>query len=119
MSYTLVHKQTDKFFNLQVHSLEVFNLGINPKVYKTYEDAEEDLLKLDMYKKRELEICSNSQYGLRDHGQPRWYKDRDSMKLTNKQEAKLKWYENTLVLLEKRIEFCENLKSEDIKVLEI
>jgi len=94
MSYIIKHAKTGKYFNIKPFGLDVFNIGINPKVYPTEDAAIQDLLLFPALKSKQLQTNYNTFRGLVDHGKPIWYEERKTKKLTKKQQEKLEWYEN-------------------------
>ena len=117
MSYVLLYVPKTQYFHLK-RGLDVFNLGINPKIYREKRDAELDLEKLEMYKASQWNCCYNADEGLRIFGKPRWYDERHTKKLTKRQQAKLDWYENAIAINEAKMKFVEDLKLEDIQIVE-
>jgi hypothetical protein len=118
MKYIIKHKQTGKYFNMSSRGMDSFNLGINPKIYTNEVFLKKDLESFHTLKTRQLQIYSNTEYGLDIHGKPSWYEDRHTKKLTEKQKQKLEWFETAHRINKENIVFMQNLQFEDLVVEE-
>jgi hypothetical protein len=118
MKYIIKHKQTNRYFNIRYYGIDLFNIGLNPKIYPNESLAKKDLELFHSLKGRQLQVYSNAEYGLNDHGKPSWYDQRNSKKLTEKQKQKLEWYERAHENNRKNIEFILNMKISDIFIEE-
>lgn len=116
MSYALKYLPTGQYFHLS-GGVDRFNLGVNPKLYKDIHAAERDKEFVPQMIKRQLEICTNSFLGLSEKAKPKWYNNRDKMRLNKSQLRKLEWYENAVRAIEQRSKFALNLKITDIIVV--
>ena len=118
MSYIIKHQQTGKYFNIRHTGLDLFGLGINPKIYPDEDAANRELLMFPAIRAKQLQIIFNSQQGLRVHGKPSWYDERHTKKLTKRQTEKLEWYEACHKSSEKNRLFIEQLNVTDLVVEE-
>jgi hypothetical protein len=116
MSYIIKHKQTGKYFNIRHYGLELFGLGINPKIYPDEDAANKELLMFESIKAKQLQIHFNSKHGLEDHAKPSWYNERHTKKLTKRQQEKLDWYEAAQKNTENSRLFVEQLQVTDLVV---
>ena len=119
MNYIIKYANTQKVFNIQHYGIDLFNVGINPKIYKTEAEALKDISLFDSLKQKQLQICFNTQQGLKDHGKPSWYEQRATKKLTKREMVKLEWYENALAMAEKKKLFTESLEKSDLVLEEL
>lgn len=119
MKYALLYKPRNQYLYLKDYGLDVLNLGINPKIYNTESLAKIALEEQLPYclEKQKLTV-SNSYFGLMDHGKPKWYDERHKKTLTEKQKAKLHWFETCLQQNEKNKIFLQNFKLEDVVIVE-
>ena len=116
MSFVIRHTKSDKYLNIQHYGLDLFNPGINPKVYASESLAQCDLDLFESLKSKQLVTCSNTFLGLQDHGRPKWYFEREKMKLTKRQQEKLDWYEAAWETNKKKQKFTENLNVSDLVI---
>lgn len=116
--YIIKHKQTGKYFNIREHGLDLFNLGLNPKIYTDEIFLKKDIQNFNQLKEKQMIVYSNSEIGLDVHGKPSWYDERHTKKLTEKQKQKLQWYHNAQEMIKKNREFVENLQASDLIVEE-
>jgi hypothetical protein len=118
MSFVIKHAPTGKYFHIKHFGLELFNIGINPKVYKTEDEANREILMFPALKDKQKQIYYNTKQGLKIFGKPKWYDERHTKKLTKKQTEKLEWYERCHEITEKNKAFLEQLKITDLLVEE-
>ncbi len=118
MRFIIKHKQTGKYFNIKYSGIDLFNIGLNPKIYTDETFLKKDIESFEFLKAKQMLVYSNAEFGLRDHARPSWYNDRHTKKLTERQKQKLEWYEETLRKNEKNREFVENLQVTDLIVEE-
>jgi hypothetical protein len=118
MKYIIKHAKTGQYFNIKHFGLDLFNLGINPKVYENEDSAIKETLMFPALKEKQLQILFNSKQGLFDHGRPRWYEERHTKKLTKRQTEKLEWYESAHKATEKKRQFIEQLQVSDLVIEE-
>jgi hypothetical protein len=116
--YILRHKPTGKVFNIKPYGLDLFNLGINPKIYDKLCFVEKDLEMFNLLQFRQLSVYSNAAIGLKIKGKPIWYNERHTKKLTKKQKEKLEWYENARRMNIMNTRFIRSLKHKDLVVEE-
>jgi hypothetical protein len=118
MKYIIKHTKTGQYFHIKHFGIDLFNLGINPKVYASEDSAVQEVLMFPALKQKQLQTLFNTKQGLIDHGKPRWYDERHTKKLTKRQTEKLEWYESAHKATEKRKQFIEELKVTDLVIEE-
>lgn len=120
MKYALLYKPKNQYLNLGQNGFDKLNLGIQPKLYDSLSLAKIALEKdLPDALQRQRTICSNAELGLHDHGRPKWYRERETKKLTKRQQEKLDWYENALKRNRDLKKFIDSFKISDVQIVEL
>ena len=120
MAYVLKYKPNGQYLNIGGFlSTEPFNLGINPRIYKTIDDAKKDIdFGLDMEIERFKRFLYSGKQALKTTAKPTWYDVRHTKKLTKRQAEKLEWYERALDNNDKLEDFINKFRKSDVIIEE-
>ena len=116
--YVITYTKNQQYFNITGYGLDVFNIGLNPKLYKTVEDAQKDVDQFDELKHKQLMVLARGEDSLDEIKKPSWYEERHGRKLTKREASALDWYESAKEKNAKRISFFESLSKDQLQIQE-